>query len=140
MSILAEYFEKIRRMNWLMTLAIACLLAIGVCFIFSARHVIEERSTLMPKYMVQILWAALGACVYVALAVADYRATGRFSWWFYGISLLLLVAVLIPGVGIKITAQSAGSGSSVSNSSPRSWRNLQRCLFSRQCLRLPAII
>ncbi|MBA4388690.1 MAG: rod shape-determining protein RodA [Verrucomicrobia bacterium] len=102
MNELAENFGRLKRLNWVMVVAIGILLIIGVCFIYSARFVIEERSLGVHRYVKQIGWIGLGITVYAALAMFDYRRLGRFSWWLYGIALVLLVAVLIPGVGIKM--------------------------------------
>lgn len=101
MSEVLEQMGLLKRMNWVMALAAVALMVIGVCFIYSARYVIEERHAGMGLYAKQIGWIALGVSVYIAFVLADYRNVSRVSWWLYGIAVVLLIAVLIPGVGIE---------------------------------------
>jgi rod shape determining protein RodA len=51
-------------------------------------------------YRRQILWAAAGMGGYVAAAVSDYRRLRDHAWWVYGVSVVLLVAVLLIGTRI----------------------------------------
>lgn len=87
-------WSHLRRMNWLMTGLILLLLIVGVMFIYSACYVSEERPV-RTLYLRQILWIAAGLTVYFSLAVIDYRVLRRLTWWFFGVSLSLLVLVLI---------------------------------------------
>ncbi|MCD6028678.1 MAG: cell cycle protein [Thermomicrobiales bacterium] len=50
----------------------------------------------------QAVYGALGIAVMLVVASVDYRILGSLSWAAYGVSLLALLIVLVPGVGIEI--------------------------------------
>jgi cell division protein FtsW len=50
----------------------------------------------------QAVWCALGFAACAATAVTDYRHLRRLSWVVYGATLLVLVLVLVPHIGMKI--------------------------------------
>jgi len=96
------YFKDarlLRRMHWPMTLAIALLLLIGVLFVYSSCYVSEDLPV-RSLYKKQMLWIAVGIVGYMALAILDYRVLGRLATWFYGVSLVLLVMVLLFGTRV----------------------------------------
>jgi len=88
-----QYLALMKRMNWLMTLAIGALLSMGVCFIYSACYS-SESSHIRLLYTRQITWMLAGLGCYAWFAFYDYRKMGRFSWWVYGATIFLLVFVL----------------------------------------------
>ena len=88
----------LRRLNWLMVLAILGLITVGVFFIYSAT-VMREDST-ADLYAKQITWAAVGLACYLATAMMDYRRLRDLSWGAYIMGLILLVAVLFFGTRI----------------------------------------
>ncbi|MCF3648814.1 FtsW/RodA/SpoVE family cell cycle protein [Synoicihabitans lomoniglobus] len=75
-------------------LIMATLSAIGIAFIYSAQF-----STSASSWIMQGAWLALGAMVYVVVSLIDYRFWLSVNHLFYGLCLILLVLVLIPGVG-----------------------------------------
>jgi rod shape determining protein RodA len=86
--------------NWLMVAAILLLLAVGVIFIFSAGSMGEvtgARGARAMLYRRQIVWALAGMACFACVAMLDYRNLASFGWLFYGVSLVLLVAVLVVG-------------------------------------------
>lgn len=96
--------KKSGQFDYLLLLAVLGLLAIGTVVVFSASATIAYQTLHTPYYYLerQIMWAVLGLIV---LAVA-----ARYSYWHYqkwalpvfGLSVVLLIAVLIPHVGIDI--------------------------------------
>jgi rod shape determining protein RodA len=94
--------ERDSRVDWPLWLALLLLLGIGVVFIYSAIIVNESAATLpwyRQRHLLQVLWGLLGIGGAVALCVIDYRSLSRWSWLAYWATILLLVAVLIPGIG-----------------------------------------
>ena len=94
---MGEFLQKLKKLDWVMTLAIIALAVTGVVFVKSAG---SARSSLV----LQNLWvghaftAAFGLLVYLTLAFTDYRKIlDWFSKPFYIISLLMLVVVLAIG-------------------------------------------
>jgi rod shape determining protein RodA len=78
-------------------LAIAALSGIGLCFIYSAQLPVHGHG-----WWVQLLWLALGACVYLAVSLIDYRFWLGIAHWFYALCLIPLVLVRIPGIGTRV--------------------------------------
>ena len=94
--------EPHARVDWLMLLALAGLMFIGVFFVYSATMV-NESAALAPWYnqawVRQIFWCVLGLGAMTAMSLVDYRVVARWSAVIYGLTILLLIAVLIPGIG-----------------------------------------
>jgi rod shape determining protein RodA len=90
------------RVDKLQLFALACLMFIGVAFVYSAT-MIGETANALPLYnqlwFRQIVWYALGICGAGALCFIDYRSLSRFAFVIYWFTIVLLVAVLIPGIG-----------------------------------------
>jgi rod shape determining protein RodA len=89
----------LKRMNWLMNLAVFVLLVVGVLFVYSATSVREEQ-TIRWLWRKQVMWAVAGLGVYLAMAVFDYRRLRDQAPLIYGFSLILLVLVLVMGTRI----------------------------------------
>jgi len=86
----------IGRLDWIMALTTAALVAVGVAFIFSAgwRGPDEPGGDFYRK---QLFWAGLGALVFIGAAVSDYRRIGAQAIWIYLLALAGLVLVLAVG-------------------------------------------
>ncbi|HOW97434.1 MAG TPA: rod shape-determining protein RodA [Kiritimatiellia bacterium] len=86
----------LKRMDWFLALAVLLLLGTGIAFVYSASY----RGDDLPVpgfYRRQMLWAALGVAVFLAFMLTDYRRLRAAAGWFYGVSLVLLVLVLVMG-------------------------------------------
>jgi rod shape determining protein RodA len=94
--------ERHSKVDWLMLLGLAGLMAIGLAFIYSAT-VISEASQVTAWYkqrwVLQIVWYAAGTTAAVVLCLIDYHILARWSLVAYWATILLLLAVLIPGIG-----------------------------------------
>jgi len=91
--------ERESRLDWQMILAVLGLMIIGVLFIYSAKPPVEGGAWYRDYYLRQLVWYALGTVAAVVVCLMDYRSLSRWSMLAYWISILLLVAVLIPGIG-----------------------------------------
>lgn len=94
--------ERHPRTDWLMLAALAGLMVIGAFFVFSATMVSEAAAQIVwynQAWVRQILWYALGLGAMTALLLVDYRILARWSLVAYAVTILLLIAVLIPHVG-----------------------------------------
>ncbi|MBA3848922.1 MAG: cell cycle protein, partial [Opitutus sp.] len=79
----------------------ALLAAFGVFFIYSA-----QLASATHQWLMQLVWLSLGLCLYVATSLLDYRLWLKYAHWVYALAIVLLIAVLIPGVGsVKMGAQ-----------------------------------
>lgn len=90
------------RIDRLQIVALLGLMVLGTLFIYSATMVNESDAS-APFYgqtwFRQIIWYALGMGAAAGLCFVDYHTIARWSFVLYGITILLLVAVLIPGIG-----------------------------------------
>ena len=49
----------------------------------------------------QVLYGSLGLVVMLFVASIDYRILGSLAWAAYGVAMVLLLLVLVPGVGVE---------------------------------------
>lgn len=83
-----------------MLCCVCTLLALGTVIIFS---VISARATTVSvgvEYLLKhVLWVAIGVAALVVMCRLDYHHLQR-KWWLVGaVGLVVLVAVLVPGIG-----------------------------------------
>jgi rod shape determining protein RodA len=96
------FMEKQARLDKLQLAAITGLMLIGAAFVYSATMVSESAAAAIwydQSWFRQIVWYCLGAAAGATVCVIDYRTASRFAYVIYWAAILLLVAVLIPGIG-----------------------------------------
>ncbi|HUL52006.1 MAG TPA: rod shape-determining protein RodA [Opitutaceae bacterium] len=79
------------RYDWINPVAILALGTMGVFFIYSA-----QLATGRGQWMLQIVWLALGAVFYAAIALVDYKFWLKYAHWVYLGSAASLVLLLTP--------------------------------------------
>jgi rod shape determining protein RodA len=91
-----SFFKTNTRGRWDMVnpLAILGLGIFGVFFIYSA-----QLSVGGTNWIIQLIWLTGGAAIYVTVSLIDYRFWLSVAHWFYGLAMLPLLIVLIPGIG-----------------------------------------
>ncbi|QXD26403.1 rod shape-determining protein RodA [Opitutia bacterium ISCC 51] len=89
--------EDHARWDWVSPICILILAISGVFFIYSA-----QLNSIYSNWTEQIIWIFLGAFVYLFVSFIDYDIYMKYGHWLYILTLILLVAVLIPGIGLKI--------------------------------------
>ncbi len=72
------------------------ILGIGVLSIYSVTSDLDLAGRI-PFYTKQLIWIGVGFFAFLAAMVIDYHRLGRFAYVIYGITLVVLVAVLIGG-------------------------------------------
>ncbi|MCC6416231.1 MAG: rod shape-determining protein RodA [Opitutaceae bacterium] len=89
-------FKTTTRGRWdlINPIAIIGLGIIGVFFIYSAQLSVDG-----PNWSTQLVWLVLGATIYLAVSLVDYRFWLSVAHWFYALAMLPLFFVLIPGIG-----------------------------------------
>ena len=98
-QIFKEHQSKI---DWVMILALVGLMIVGVSFIYSATMSNEAISTApwyLQRYFMQIAWYVIGLTAAATICLIDYHVLARWSLVAYWATILLLIAVLIPGIG-----------------------------------------
>ncbi|RPI94047.1 MAG: rod shape-determining protein RodA, partial [Chloroflexi bacterium] len=92
--------ERQPRLDRLQIAALFGLMLLGAVFIYTATMV---NATSVPWYnqswVRQIIWYCLGIGAAVAVCLVDYRVVARWAYAIYWLSILPLIAVLIPGIG-----------------------------------------
>jgi hypothetical protein len=100
---------------YVMLLAVvAALNLVGLVMVLSASAVLSIRTYGSPwHYFVhQAMWVGLGAIVFWAALRIDYHRWRRLMAPAMAVSILGLMAVLVPGVGVKVSGASRWLGSS----------------------------
>jgi rod shape determining protein RodA len=93
--------DRQSRVDWLQLLALLGLMLVSVLFIYSATQ--ARVTTPVPwhkeLFLRQIFWCAAGLSAAVMICFVDYRTLSRWSMVGYWVMILLLLAVLVPGLG-----------------------------------------
>lgn len=76
-------------------LCVSGLLSVGMVMLYSSSMVMEGARYLY----LQGMWATAGVIMCVLASLLDYRWLKKFSWIIFAVTLIALVAVLIPGIG-----------------------------------------
>jgi rod shape determining protein RodA len=103
-------------LDWVGPAALLALSIIGVCFIYSA-----QLATGLHQWKVQVGWLAVGGLLYTAVALIDYEFWLKYAHWVYVVSMLFLIAVLIPGIGTERYGAQRWIDFGRCRSSPRNW-------------------
>ena len=86
-----------------LTVVTLLLLLVGLVMSFSASFVGDaEAGNPFGTFGRQVVWALLGVPIFVLAASLDHRIWRRLAWPLLGVSLLGLVLVLVPGVGVEV--------------------------------------
>ena len=89
---------SVRYATNILAICVAGLLALGLVMLYSA-----GMAQPGARYLnMQLEWAGLGLIACFALTIIDYRWFKRIAFPLFAFSLLLLILVLIPGIGIKL--------------------------------------
>ena len=87
--------------DWVLIVSVMALVFIGLIFVFSSSFAISQELHGNTRYFAlrQLIGAGIGLLAFVLLARIDYRIWQRLSSPIIWVSLLLLAAVLVPGIG-----------------------------------------
>lgn len=80
------------------------LLACGLVMVYSASFVVAEKSFGSPTYFLQrhAVYLLAGCLALAVMSVWDYHHLARHWRWYIGLAVVLLGAVLVPGLGARI--------------------------------------
>lgn len=86
----------------MLTVTVSALLLLGLTMIFSASFVSSIENDVSPFLYVkkQGLWAVLGVVAFIAFSRMDYRKLKGWGYLGMVVVAMLLLAVLIPGLGV----------------------------------------
>src|SRR5678809_1061548 len=98
----SHFKEPHGRLDKLQLVAICGLMVLGATFVFSATMVTEPAAAAAwyrQSWFRQLIWYVLGIGAATGLCFIDYRIIARWAFVVYWVTILLLIAVLIPGIG-----------------------------------------
>lgn len=87
-------WQRLCRMDWILTGLIVVLAGIGLAILYSAADASWE-----PWAIRQAGRFAFGLVLMVTIAAVDFRIWRQAAYWFYGAALLLLILVEFAGIG-----------------------------------------
>jgi rod shape determining protein RodA len=90
--------------DWLMAAALGGLMLVGLAFIYSATSARDTAALTVwynELWFRQLVWYGVGLAAGAVVCFVDYRILARWSFVAYAVTLLMLVAVLIPGIGAE---------------------------------------
>ena len=88
----------------LLTVASGVLVVVGLVMILSASSV-QSFATTGSSFMYfqrQLVWAAIGVVTFIVFARLDYKILRKVSYVLLPLCVLMLIAVMIPGIGITV--------------------------------------
>lgn len=92
-----------------LTTAVALLLVMGTLLVYAATRDWYARNGLDPQYYLKrhVINIAIGVLLAYGTTVIDYRLLRAYTPFFWGLSVLGLVIVLIPGLGSTVNGARA---------------------------------
>ena len=90
------------RLDRLQLGGLCLLMLIGAAFVYSATTASDaggDAPIYNQMWFRQLVWYVLGIGAAAALCLMDYRSMARWSFVVYWVTIILLVAVLVPGIG-----------------------------------------
>src|SRR4030065_35510 len=89
------------RLDFMLLFAVLALVGIGIVMVYSTSAIIAGDRFGDPYYFLrrQALYAAAGFVLMIVMMLFPYETLKRFAYPILIVSVLFLVAVLIPGIG-----------------------------------------
>jgi rod shape determining protein RodA len=97
--------DRESRIEWPMILALLALMSIGVASIYSAtsnNEMFRQFAWYRQPAFKQVTFYLLGLAAGAMLCLVSYRRLARWSLVIYWLTIVLLIAVLIPKIGTKV--------------------------------------
>src|SRR5947209_9911414 len=82
----------------MLVFCVASLLALGIVMLYSSCMAHDSARILI----MQLVWCGLGLIFCMVALAIDYRVLKKFAWPLFALTVLLLVLVLVPGIGLKV--------------------------------------
>src|SRR5205807_7059367 len=110
---------------------VAMLFIIGLAMVLSASSVHDLRvyHSAWYSFSRQLIYVMAGAGAMAITVKVDYRRWRRFAVPLFGISLVLLLMVLVPGVGVNVSGSSRWVGAGPLQFQPSELTKLAIVLF-----------
>jgi len=85
-------------------IVVGLLLITGILMVYSASNAFsrEQLGDSLHYLKRQLLYCCLGLALMFCAMLVDYRIYQRLAWLMIALSLILLILVFVPGIGVKI--------------------------------------
>jgi cell division protein FtsW len=122
--------------QWLLVVLVAILCLIGVVMVLSASSIVSLQHFGSPWYFFerQLMWLAIGAVGFVVARRVDPERWRRLSRIGMYLTVGLLFAVLVPGVGVRTSGASRWLGTSALQVQPAELAKLALIVFAADVL------
>jgi cell division protein FtsW len=109
---------------------------IGLVMVLSASSVValEHQGTPYYYFLRQVMWLVAGSVVFVLTLRVDYRRWRRLSIPLLGVTVVLLLLVFVPGLGVNANGSSRWLGYGNFGIQPSEFAKLAVLLFSADLL------
>ena len=81
--------RRLRKIEWLIPIAVIILCVIGLVALYSASY-----DTNLEEFKKQAIWIGISFVLMLIVMLIDYKILVKVSPIFYGISIIMLIAVL----------------------------------------------
>ena len=91
------------RFDYLLLIVVLALVGIGIVMVYSTSAILAGERFQDPYYFLkrQALYAGIGFCLMILMLFFPYQTLNRFAYPLLILSILALIAVLIPGIGVR---------------------------------------
>ena len=93
-----------RAPDFILFIIVLLLLTFGIVMVYSASYVSAQVTYADGAHFfkLQLIWALLGIFAMIAVMKIDYRLYYKWGYHLFGLAVLLLILLFVPGVGITI--------------------------------------
>lgn len=92
------------KMDYILFITVLILLSLGVVMVLSASapSALSESGSSYTYFIKQFGFAVVGIVIMLFISKIDYRFYKKYYWAIYIVSVVILLFVLIPRVGIEV--------------------------------------
>jgi cell division protein FtsW len=121
---------------WLLVILVAILCLIGVVMVLSASSIVSLHQFGSPWHFFarQLMWLAIGSVGFALALRVDHRRWRRLAPACMCVTIALLIAVLIPGIGVRTSGASRWLGTSWLQLQPAELAKLALVVFAADIL------
>ncbi|MDQ3681007.1 MAG: putative lipid II flippase FtsW [Actinomycetota bacterium] len=94
----------------LAVVAVLCLVGLVMVLSSSSVHALRQYGSSWVFFWRQVLWVVLGSLALVVTARVDYRRWRSTGPYLLAAAVMLLIAVLVPGLGVKVNGSARWLG------------------------------
>lgn len=105
---LQRFRKKQQRPNYLLALLVFVLAVFGLIMIYSASVVVSYQNFGYNYYYLnkQAISLAVGLILFFVALNIDYRFWQKNAFWMFIVSIIMLIAVFVPGIGLNLGGSS----------------------------------